>query len=300
MKKKANVLEALVHPLSAEEFLSEYWIKRSFIGHGPLSRFPGLSTCKDLKDIGSVLDLVQKIGQPDVKVRAWFQDTYGYHRMATLPAQECKSLYQSGTVTAVIDFINSCLPFLDRMMVELQTLLETSMPKGQGNISVNVYGSPVGKGSVMHFDHQEVFLIQLRGKKQWKISPNTQIKYPSEPHFGGKIGVNNLLVCSEFPKVMPDDHETVVLKPGSVMFLPRGTWHTSYTLEESLALTLTFPSIIWADLVLNSLRTRLIAKELWRHPGVGVPSKGKAHGEAKRMLATLLQDLKVEVDKMIG
>jgi hypothetical protein len=82
--------------------------------------------------------------------------------------------------------------------------------------------------------------------------------------------------------------QTILLKPGSVLFLPRGYWHGSRTIKESFALTLTFESQCWAGLILEQLRAKLLAKEMWRMPCA----------EKGQNWKTLMSDLKKEIQRL--
>ena len=88
---------------------------------------------------------------------------------------------------------------------------------------------------------------------------------------------------------MPAAAETVVLSPGSVLFVPRGYWHATESDEETLALNFTFGQPSWADVVLAALRTKLLADPQWRELAQGteaplLPMLARLPGEAAALV----------------
>jgi hypothetical protein len=83
---------------------------------------------------------------------------------------------------------------------------------------------------------------------------------------------------------MPPDAMTVDLRPGSVLFIPRGTWHDTETLQDSVALTLSYSVQSWADALLERLGAELRREPAWRAPATGLGAPGE---EGRAALAHL-------------
>jgi 50S ribosomal protein L16 3-hydroxylase len=66
------------------------------------------------------------------------------------------------------------------------------------------------------------------------------------------------------PDAMPDDRVEVVLAPGSVLCVPRGTWHATHAHADALSLNFTFTAPTWIDLFTAALRSRLAQSAGWR------------------------------------
>ncbi len=261
-KKKQNFIETLFPTVSATKFKTHYWLNKYFCAHAPLKRLPEINSLSQLKDIGSLLSFIENNPRPGVNVRAWFQDPDHSHSESTISASAARDLYKSGKVTAVVDSVHLILPAVQKLIRGLGQELDPPDP----GVTCNVYASPKGEGTVMHFDQQEVFLLQLKGKKRWRIAPNKNIKYPTQGYFGHEIGDELAGVCKSFPKRLPKNADEFILKPGSVLYLPRGTWHESLALEESLGITLTLPLVNWADYIYRMFRKELLLNEEWRKP----------------------------------
>jgi len=97
-------------------------------------------------------------------------------------------------------------------------------------VGTNMYLTPPGtQGFAPHYDDVEVFIMQLEGKKRWRLykprnSQETLPRYSSQNFQQNEIG-----------KPMMD----VILEPGDLLYMPRGTIHQGNCLEEAHSLHLT-------------------------------------------------------------
>jgi hypothetical protein len=86
---------------------------------------------------------------------------------------------------------------------------------------------------------------------------------------GAKVGeVHKMEAPNGFPLGMPSDYQTVELRPGSVMFMPRGTWHDTETVEEeSLHFNVQSGLPTWKDAIEYVLtQNGALYAEEWRAP----------------------------------
>ena len=93
-------------------------------------------------------------------------------------------------------------------------------------VGANVYLTPPqgAQGFAPHYDDIEAFILQLEGEKHWKVYP---------PFPGSK---NVLPRCSsrDFTEMEMKNHKPiidVILKPGDVLYMPRGWIHQAYTIS---------------------------------------------------------------------
>jgi len=109
-------------------------------------------------------------------------------------------------------------------------------------VGANVYLTPPGtQGFAPHWDDVEVFLLQLEGKKHWKIYG------PREPEEVLPRFSSGNFSQSEFTSPMMEFD----LSPGDFLYMPRGTVHQGNCMESehSLHITLsTYQLNSWTDL----------------------------------------------------
>jgi 50S ribosomal protein L16 3-hydroxylase len=162
-----------------------------------------------------------------------------------------------------------------------------------------IYATPDGKGTAAHFDQNINFVLQIHGTKTWWIAPNTSIKNPTERFTIGQELDRELVSYIEapMPKALPSaGKREIILMPGSVLFVPRGWWHSTEARGEALALNFTFSQPTWVDLFTLALRSRLTLSPAWREFADGVNSSDperrlRAQDELDALLQELVEDL---------
>ena len=133
----------------------------------------------------------------------------------------------------------------------------------------HAFVSPAGTGVPKHFDNREVIVVQIRGQKQWTLAPNPALAHPLMPHVvGGPVHALNRHVPREVltDPTMPPGAVTHVLEPGAALLVPRGTWHRTHALEDSLSLSfgLRVPSRV--ESFLEAVAAALRDDPAWQAP----------------------------------
>jgi mannose-6-phosphate isomerase-like protein (cupin superfamily) len=110
-------------------------------------------------------------------------------------------------------------PLLDRFASALARDMNTT-------VNINCYASwPAKQGFDTHYDRHDVFVVQVAGRKVWKVFEPTR-RWPLESERGPTStpeGLTPSLECT--------------LTPGDVLYVPRGHWH--YALAETPSIHLT-------------------------------------------------------------
>lgn len=129
-----------------------------------------------------------------------------------------------------------------------------------------VYATPAGTGTATHFDQNVNFVVQVHGTKRWWLAPNTNVTQPMTRHRLGQPLDPELESYAQLPmpSEMPADRTEIVLEPGSVLFVPRGTWHATEASTDALSLNFTFSAPTWLDVFGAALRGRLAQSSDWR------------------------------------
>src|SRR5262249_20066926 len=104
------------------------------------------------------------------------------------------------------------------------------------------YLSPSQQGIALHCDRYAVFILQIEGEKEWRYARAPSVDFPLVATFPGDPStVENFIAAhgSQTTRV-PRQRELVrtVLRPGDLLYLPGGTFHTTRALDHSLSLTL--------------------------------------------------------------
>lgn len=129
-----------------------------------------------------------------------------------------------------------------------------------------VYATAAGKGTAPHFDQNLNFVLQLHGTKEWRLAPNHHVERPLTRHTIGQPIDPELATYTRapMPAQMPADPRSIVLRPGSLLFVPRGMWHATTAETDALSLNFTYTAPTWLDLLSAALRSRLILSSAWR------------------------------------
>ena len=91
-----------------------------------------------------------------------------------------------------------------------------------------------------------------------------------------------------YPKRMPKAARTVRMREGSALYLPRGYWHDTVVQGDSLAVCFAVKPQIWAGVLLDVLRRRLIQDPGWRQGVFGLAGDARRRAAIERCLARLL------------
>jgi len=122
-------------------------------------------------------------------------------------------------------------------------LCSTLQDHFQNMVGANVYLTPPGtQGFAPHYDDVEVFMLQLEGKKHWKLhkSRNDQEILP-------RVSSGNFSQEEVGKPFMEMD-----LEPGDLLYLPRGTIHQGKCVEDEHSLHITismYQQNTWTDLL---------------------------------------------------
>lgn len=202
--------------------------------------------------------------------------------------KDAQKLFDNG-MGLLFNEVHTISPFLNDWLESMKVELGLSMMTYGRCL---VYATPDGKGTAPHFDQNINFVCQIHGTKTWKMAKNEFVENPLTRHTMGQMPDPELMsyLHEPMPDVMPSTAKSYELKPGSVLFVPRGYWHSTEASGDALALNFTFTAPTWLDLFTAALRGRLAQSPEWRATADGV-SSSERRGEAEAQFNQLLQDL---------
>ncbi|MEU6078559.1 cupin domain-containing protein [Micromonospora sp. NPDC047074] len=94
-------------------------------------------------------------------------------------------------------------------------------------LQVNAYLTPAGnQGFATHYDTHDVFVLQVDGRKHWRIHPPVLPDPLEKQPWGGRA--DEVSATAEGPAALD-----VVLAPGDALYLPRGWLHSAQAQESS-------------------------------------------------------------------
>ncbi|HTE53507.1 MAG TPA: cupin domain-containing protein [Kofleriaceae bacterium] len=233
------------------------------------------------------------------EIRIFLPDDRGAIASCLVSPQQAWKLLRRG-VTLELYHMERDQPGLGRLAGAVEH--ELGLPAGA--CEVQAFVSRAGRGFPLHFDKTEVLTVQLAGRKRWRIG-EPDVAYPT---VGSEAGCSikgemrdywpaDLVVDQEH---RPRGERELVLEPGAALFLPRGHWHRTETVDdESISLALVLSTPTRADLLLAELRRRILRQPAWRAtcaPGRAAPS---AHRRASASaIAELIAALPAEIDRI--
>ena len=248
-------LDEFVSPLISQQFLREIYGTRPVYIRGKLNRFSDLLPWDVVNDIlfqQRPDDARFKLGKDGNVIRLGsYLDNYpalanrgkfGGHRSLNII-----SLIQNlrGGATLIIDRI-------DQMHPPIAALCRTLERELCDLVDAGVYASwHPSKGFDTHWDDCDVFIVQVSGRKNWRIFRSSR-RFP--------IAKDRALPLSP-PKEVYWAGE---LRSGDVLYIPRGWWHDAVAFgEPTLHLTLGVRRAIGLDF-LNDLFSQLQNYEIAR------------------------------------
>ena len=157
-------------------------------------------------------------------------------------------LYADGA-TMVLQGLQLTDPRLGRVANNLALALDHP-------VQINAYLSPAAaRGLELHFDFHDVFVLQLDGRKRWRVwEPLPRTRDPVRS--GAKIPLPTL---DELGEPLLD----LTLRPGDCLYLPRGFPHAAETIDAASShLTIGVLAITWQRAVRRAVDAAVAAGEL--------------------------------------
>lgn len=137
--------------------------------------------------------------------------------------------------SVILNHADWLCPYIAHLCLDLQK----SFPHAYANAYLT---PPASQAVPPHADDRDVFVIQLVGQKHWKVYGTVPIPYPYPHEQVGKAGLDLS------PQVLsgPCLYDTS-LKPGDVLYMPRGFVHEARTCDQecSFHVTIALPTHDW-------------------------------------------------------
>ena len=211
----------VIAPLTREQFFADYWGKSFLPTKGRSGRFTDLLGWDELS---SILEQ-QWLSPPRLRLTHEGRAIEPFRYMSpgvggTLQLNSGKlSACLSGGATLVLDRVEELTPKVRKLSASFRDALHA------GNY-VNLYaGWHSQNGLDLHWDSQEIMVLQLSGRKRWQIYRPTRIN-PLQDDMEAP------------PRPAGPPIWDGMLEDGDMLYIPRGWWHVAFPVgEPSLHLT---------------------------------------------------------------
>jgi ribosomal protein L16 Arg81 hydroxylase len=212
-----NSLEHLIAPITRAEFIDRYW-GNSFVHiPGPKGRFSNLAPWPQLNRILEEHRLKpprMRLYQTGQEISAEKYLNFSQSGEATLKAAEFTNLIAAGA-TLIVDKFDELYRPVKELAIALERIFRI-------HIQVNLYaGWRTDHGFLVHYDEHDVFILQVTGRKHWKVFNPTRL-YPLDKGTDAEP--------AEKPTEAPIWDG--ILEDAGFLYIPRGWWHVAYPLDE--------------------------------------------------------------------
>jgi ribosomal protein L16 Arg81 hydroxylase len=271
------ILEHLLSPLTVDEFLTNCWGQTFKHVPGAPDKFCHLLPWQTLNEA-----LEQhRLDFPRIRLtrdgerlqpRSYISHSNRGQKRVVVPRLRYDKLTQelNSGATLVLDAV-------DELFESLRALAEALELFFHERIQINAYASwKTSRGFDLHWDDHDVFILQVTGRKQWKIYGMTRA-YP-------------LTGDPKEPKPAEPPLWDHILETGDLLYIPRGFWHVAYPLNEpTLHLTVGVHNRAGLDL-LSWLVNRMRSREIVRQDLPRFASRETIQAHLMRMRGELLSE----------
>lgn len=236
------VLARLIGDQPPERFFAERWERNPTLCRGAFASASALVTFDQLEVLAASamgeasgrLHVVDKIARP----LGTSSDE------ATAVASVFRS-YHAGNTLLLTELQRHWGPIAQLCRALEGELLELGVRLAQ-RVGANAYLTPArSRGFEFHYDDHCVFIVQLTGAKQWQVyAPRVELPLDrcTAPIPAEQLG----------PAILEAE-----LRPGDVLYIPRGFPHAARTGDESsLHLTISLHALTWWSVLQEALRSK--------------------------------------------
>ncbi|HET8773832.1 MAG TPA: cupin domain-containing protein [Thermoanaerobaculia bacterium] len=265
-----TALDLLLSPIGEEEFFRDHWERRHLhvkrhVQRDDPERFATLFSASDLPQV--LAAAVQAMRHqppyevPCIEIIARAEDPRPVAESPTV-ARVCAAVDSGATVR--LNQLHRYWPPLRSFVLQLQN--ELGFIPG-----LSVYCSPPdGPGLGAHFDGHDNFVVQIAGSKRWRVGPGPELPLEIVPLLPFETRDEMLRHRVPAPAFThPGALEEILLAPGDVLYVPRGTIHDVQAIgTPTVHLSFGIQQITWVDYI-----TTLAASAGLRDPRLrrGIP-----------------------------
>lgn len=264
---------AMLGEIGAEAFFSRYWQKQTLSVPMQKDSFETL-----LQEIGP-LDIPRCCELAREGARAWLANDFVAHSVIAVDASNAERFFAVGAT----------LYFLNVRMESVTDALADFLGAPRRKIIASLFLTPSGGGAVAHFDKNENFTVQLTGTKEWVVDNKPAVVAPYDGYVLGQTIPASLR--ESLPLSENRASQSVSLRAGMLLYVPRGTVHRTSAGTVSWSLNLSYSPSSWMDLLLVALKHRLAKSDQWRATVTGIGRVCDPSASAANVFPNLIAEL---------
>lgn len=254
-------LESFVWPLTSREFFARVFKKRALGILGSAQRLSQLE--KDFCEFD-----VPTLLKEATKIVVWMKTTTGTMQYLEAPAEIALSCYLAGHSLYFNPSMETQKQFIKTLCQDLNMDFGLEKDGGFGG-DLEIFAVNGAHDTPWHFDGQENFTIQLKGTKRWSMLPSGITDpltnyHPRTSNIEGRdanLRRHRSYTNASLDPVNTSEAQSLVLRPGSVLYVPSGMWHRVVAGKEgSLSINFSVDGARWLDVFLSR-----IGPLLWRN-----------------------------------
>jgi len=208
-----SVLDGLFGPRTPGEFIAEVWGKR--FAHVP--GYPGKFT--PLLEWEALNRLIEDHSYDPLRLRL-VKDGKPVARGGYIDEQPFPQVRAADLARQLRDGATLNINVIDRLHPPIRALRDALRELFQEPVSANLYaGWRTTQGFDLHWDEHDVLVLQVAGRKQWKVYGDSR-PFP---------------ISHQLDPAFPPSEELVwegVVEAGDLLYIPRGWWHVAVPMDE--------------------------------------------------------------------
>ncbi len=245
MAKKPAGLDDIIAPFSRDRFLAEHWGQKFLYQQGIAGRFTPLLPWETLNAI------LQWHSPPQPQIRLFQENKMVDVRRYIDGPVGALRLNPGGLIAALSQGASMIVDAVHEVVPDVRELLQSLEDDLQAKTIANLYaGWRPQQAFDLHWDPHEVIVLQLSGRKHWKVYGPTRA-FP---------------LGDDIEKGPPANDQPVfdgVLNDGDMLYIPRGWWHMAVPLDgPSLHLSIGLEPPTGQDFL------HWLGRQMLRHPQV--------------------------------
>jgi hypothetical protein len=209
-----------------------------------------------------IKDILRYAEEPVLVMHA---TTDGRYRGSSVARSQAFSFFESGMAL----YFNLSSSFEDSR--EWTNALASDLGQLQSRCKASLFITPANWTTEQHFDPNENFTIQLRGNKRWNIAPNNSVSHPVDRFTSSDVVPPRMSAYCIYKNLSPPEVcSSEEMGPGSMLYIPRGHWHSVESLTESISLNLCIVPETWVSLLVPLIERLLLTSPELREVATGV------------------------------